>query len=348
MVLGGIATIVSMIFLPLGQVIAWVAWAFLEFTIGVVQATAHLPFAALPVGRFDVFILALYYIVLFGATVTDWRALRSRISLRPALALGILLVLGMWVWSIGLTAPDGKTHVEFIDAGSAATMVRTPNGARILIDGGSNPSTVVSTLGERMPFWERTVDLIVLTNADDDHVAGLVPVVERYDVRQIIQPNPPTKPTAAYLKWRDLVAQKRIPILPAEPGSIVMLDRDVMLEIVHANNDAATGSAIARLCASNFVALFADSASLDDQGSLLASNVDVASTVLVAPRRIEPGLVETASPQLTIWFGSGGARGTPSPDWLSALSSTRILRTDERGNIEIITDGQNLLVRTAQ
>lgn len=192
------------------------------------------------------------------------------------------------------------------------------------------------------------MDLIVLSNADDDHVAGLVPVLERYDVRQIIQTSAPAKPTAAYLKWRDLVNQKHIPVQTAQPGSIVMLDRDVALEIVYANSNAQAGFAIVQLRAGNFAALFADSAALDDQEDFLASNSNVASSVLVAPRRIAPGLVEAASPQLAIWFGSGGARGTPSPDWLSALATATILRTDERGNIEIITDGKNLSVRTTR
>jgi competence protein ComEC len=348
MIIGGIATIAAMIFMPLGQIIAWVAWAFLEFTIVVVQWTASLPFAAIPVGRFDVFILTLYYVVLFGVTLTDWRALLKRISLRPALAIGVALVVGMWMWSVALTAPDDKAHIEFIDAGSAATLVRTPSGARILIDGGSNPSTVVSTLGERMPFWERTVDLIVLTNGDDDHVAGLVPVLERYDVKQIIQATPPTKPTAAYLKWRDLIAQKHIPTLTAQPGLIVQLDRDVILEIAYTNDDPKNGYLVAELRTGNFATLFADSATLDDQDNLQSSEADVASTIIVAPSKIVPELVETTNPQFAIWFGTSGTRGKPSADWLSAFVSVTILNTDERGNIEFVTDGQALSVRTTR
>lgn len=346
---GGIATLSAMVVLPIGQMVAWIAWAFLEFTIAVVQWMASLPLAAIPVGRFDLPLLALYYIGLFGATRLDWRALVSRISLRPALALGVALVAGMWLWSVALTAPDGKTHIEFLDAGSAATLIRTPRGSKILIDGGANPSVVVSALGERLPFWERSLDLVVLTNTDDNHLAGLVDVLERYDVRRIIQPDAPAKPTAAYLKWRDLVAQKRIASLAAQAGLVVAIDREVSLEIVYPGDDAQSARpAIACLRAGGMQFLFADSADADAQSALLASGIDAASTVFVAPRQVTPEFVDAVSPQFAILFVGSGARDKPSADVLAALAPATILRTDERGKIEMIVDGQTLAVRTAR
>ncbi len=350
MIWGGLATLTAMLVQPIGQMIAWIAWAFLEFTIAVVQWTARLPLAAIPVGKFDAPLLALYYVVLLGATrVVEWRALVARVTLRPALALGVALVAGMWLWSFALTAPDGKTHVTFIDAGGAATLVRTPRGSRILIDGGANPSAVISAVGEGMPFWERSLDLVVLTNTDDDHLAGLVDVLERYAVRQIIQPSAPAKPSAAYSRWRDLLAEKRVASLPAQAGMIVNLDRNVGLEIIHPSDAAEPPlPAVACLRAGSVAFLFADSASADDQSALRASGIDLASAVLVAPRKITPEFVDAVSPQFAIFFAGSGARAAPSADWLSAFASATILRTDERGDIEMIADGQTLAVRTAK
>ncbi len=347
MIWGGLATLTAILVQPLGQMIAWIAWALLEFTIAVVQWTASLPLAALPVGRFDAPLLAAYYLLLFGATRLDWRALFARITLRPALAIGVALVAGMWLWSIALTAPDGRTHVEFLDTTGAATLVRTPGGSKILIDGGANPSVVMSALGERMPFWERSLDLVVLTNTDDDHLAGLVDVLERYAVRQIIQPSAPAKPSAAYSRWRDLLAEKRVASLPAQAGMIVNLDREVALEIVQPS-DAAQPALPAIVClrAGTVTFLFADSASADDQSALRASGMDLASAVLVAPRKLTPEFVDAVSPQFAILFVGSGAREKPSADTLAALASTTLLRTDERGTIEMIVDGQTLAVRT--
>ena len=338
---GGIATILAMIVQPIGQVIAWIAWAFLEFTIVIVQATAGLPFGSIQVGHFDAPILAAYYLLLFGLTRVGWQAMRAHIAVRPALALGVALVVGMWVWNVALTAPDDKTHVVFLDGGT--TIVQSPRGTRAVIDGGAQPSVVLSTLGQRMPFWDRAIDLLVLTDAGDDHLAALVTVLERYDVRQIVQVNAPAKPTAAYLKWRDLIASKRAPSMPAQPGLRVALDRDVALEIVSSRDD--TSSAIVRLRAGNLAALFAESASADDQAALLKSGDDIGGIVLIAPRKITNDFVDAVDPQFAILFGGRTTRDQPPPDLLAALSRATILQTSERGTIEMIVEGNSLMVR---
>jgi competence protein ComEC len=343
MILGEVATLTAMVVQPVGQVIAWATWVFLEFTIVVVQATASLPLAAIEVGRFDVLILALYYALLLGVTRLDWRALRERVSLRPALALGIVLVIGMWVWNLTLTAPDGKTHVVFLDGGT--TFVQTPRGVRVLIDGGADPSAVLSALGERMPFWDRSVDLLVLTDADDDHLAGLVAALERYDVKQIVQVNAPAKPTAAYIKWRDLTTQKRIASLPAQAGLRIQSDREVVFEILYPADDARP--AVARLRAGNLAFLFADSASAEDQSALLASDVDIASAVLIAPRKISAELLDAVNPQYALVFAGSSTRGKPSGELLTALSRATVLQTDERGTVEMIVDAQTLTVKAS-
>ena len=346
MIWGGLAALLAMIVPPVGQVIAWIAWAFLEFTIVVVQATARLPLAAIEVGHFDVLILALYYALLFGATRIDWRALRERVSLRPALALGVALVIGMWTWNLALTAPDGKTHVLFLDGGT--TIVQSPRGARVVIDGGAQPSAVLSALGQRMPFWGRTIDLLVLTDAGDDHLAALVTVLERCDVRQIVQVNAPAKPTAAYFKWRDLITQKRVASTQAQAGLQILLDQGVLLEVLQSPEEAnEKQSAIARLRVGGIAFLFADSASAEDQSALLASDTDIASAVLITPRKISAEFFDAVSPQFAIVFAGSRARGKPSGELLTALSRATVLQTDERGTVEMIVDAQTLTVKAS-
>lgn len=341
MLWGGLATLLALLVPPIGQVIAWIAWAFLTFTIVIVQATASLPFGSIQVGRFDAPILVAYYLLLFGLTRVGWQTIRARVSLRPALALGVALVIGVWAWNLALTAPDGKTHVVFLDGGT--TIVQSPRGTRVVIDGGASPSAVLSALGQRMPFWERTLDLVVLTDADDDHLSALVAILERYDVRQIVQVNTPAKPTVAYLKWSDLITRKRVPSALAQPGLRVALDHVVSFEIVSARD--ATSSAIARVRTGNLAFLFAESASTDDQAALLKSGDDLSSTILIAPRKITADFVEALNPQFAILFGGHTAREQPSADLLAALARATLLQTSERGLIEMIGDESSLLVR---
>ncbi len=342
MVLGGWAMLVALVVQPIGQVIAWIAWAFAEFTIVVVQASASVPFASLDVGRFDAPILALYYALLFGLTRVGWTTFRARVAGRPALALGIVLVAGVWVWNLALTAPDGKTHVVFLEGGTV--LAQSPRGVRAVIAGGAPPSALLSALGQRMSFWDRTLDLLVLTEADDDHLSAPMAVLERYDVRQIVQARAPAKPTAAYAKWCALVAAKRVPTAPADAGLRVALDRHLSLEIVYPPGDARDAEAtVVRLRAGNAVFLFAADASAETQMALLKSEDDLASTVFLAPRQLAPGFFDAARPQFAVLAGSG-ARDSIAPETLAALARATILRTDARGVIEMSVDEERLVV----
>jgi competence protein ComEC len=58
-------------------------------------------------------------------------------------------------------------------------------GQQVLIDGGLDPVTLLAVLGAQIPFWDRSLDLVILTHPDDDHLMGLVPVVEGCRVGQV-------------------------------------------------------------------------------------------------------------------------------------------------------------------
>jgi competence protein ComEC len=340
MLWGGLATLVGMIVQPIGQVLAWIGWAFLAFSIAVVQFTAQLPFGSIQVGRFDLPILAAYYLGLFGLTRLDWQTIRAHIARRPALVLGGALVVGVWVWNIALTAPDGKTHIVFLDGGT--TIAQSPRGARIVIDGGASPSATLAALGQRMPFWERAIDVLVLTDADDAHLAALIAILERYEVRHIVAVNTPAKPTVAQLKWRDLIASRRVPVTPAEAGVEIVLEQGWRVEIVSAREE--TSSAIARLRAGSTTFLFAESADADAQTALLQSGDDLTSSVLIAPRKITNDFADAVDPLFAVFFARS-ARDQPTPDALAALARATILQPRERGTIEMMVEENRLLVK---
>jgi competence protein ComEC len=99
------------------------------------------------------------------------------------LAVGALLV-----WSGALTAPDGRLHVAFLDVGQGDSILITdPEGRQVLVDGGPDASLTLGQLGRHMPFWDRRIEMVVLSSSDEDHLGGLVSVVERYRVGQVLQ-----------------------------------------------------------------------------------------------------------------------------------------------------------------
>ncbi|HJX37995.1 MAG TPA: MBL fold metallo-hydrolase [Anaerolineae bacterium] len=84
--------------------------------------------------------------------------------------------------------PDGRLHVHFLDVGQGdAILIQCPNGQQILVDGGPEPSVLLSHLGRRFPFWDHSLDLVVLTHPEEDHLGGLVEVLTRYDVSLVLR-----------------------------------------------------------------------------------------------------------------------------------------------------------------
>ncbi|MCA9367842.1 MBL fold metallo-hydrolase [Candidatus Kaiserbacteria bacterium] len=80
---------------------------------------------------------------------------------------------------------DGLLRVRFLDVGQGdAILIQTPDGVEMLVDGGAG-SAVLRSLGSLQPWYDRTIDVVVATHPDTDHLGGLVDVLTRYEVANI-------------------------------------------------------------------------------------------------------------------------------------------------------------------
>src|SRR5207302_10311453 len=97
-----------------------------------------------------------------------------------------------------LSRPDGRLHVTVLDTGgSAATLVRTADGATALVDGGSDPLPLTAALGRALPPLTRGLDLVVLTGGDRSTVAGLSGLASGYRVDAVVAPDAALGPGAS-------------------------------------------------------------------------------------------------------------------------------------------------------
>ena len=77
---------------------------------------------------------------------------------------------------------NDKMIVSFLDVGQGdSAFIETPEGHQIIIDGGPN-SVLLQKLAEKMPFWDKSIDLVILTHPEKDHMAGLLDLLQRYKV----------------------------------------------------------------------------------------------------------------------------------------------------------------------
>lgn len=104
------------------------------------------------------------------------------------LLVGYFAVLGLGLMLLGhiLFNYDVSLKIYFLDVGQGdATLIKTPDNRYVLIDGGPDHS-VIYKLGKYLPFYVRTIDLVVVTHPDNDHVVGLNEVIRRYRVKNIL------------------------------------------------------------------------------------------------------------------------------------------------------------------
>jgi len=126
-----------------------------------------------------------------------------------------------------------KSHfleVSFFDVGQGdAIFIETPKRHQILIDGGPD-STILEKLAKEMPFWDRSIDLIILTHPDTDHISGLIEVLKRYKVEKILWTGI-VKDSPIYQEWLKSIEKEKAIIFIAQAGQRIKA-RKVSLNIL--------------------------------------------------------------------------------------------------------------------
>ncbi|MFQ5855230.1 MAG: DNA internalization-related competence protein ComEC/Rec2 [Anaerolineae bacterium] len=369
MILGGIATLAGLVVLPLGQVLAWVALPFPLYTIRVVEQMARLPYASVDLGRVSLSWVWGYYALLAGVVYVVhqnsegrralWRAVTDKLSTKAALA-GLSLV-AIVAWMGAAAAPDGRLHVVFLDVGQGdGIFITTPGGHQAIIDGGPSPAAMADAVGRRMPFWDRSIDLVIMTHANEDHVGGLIPVLERYRVDHAVEPGY-AQSTAPYFRWRDLLREKKIDTHFARVDMWIDLGEGVWMEVLNPPQSLLQGteaddnnnSVVVRLTYGEVAFLLTGDIEAEVEGRLAArSRVDAQVLKLAhhgSDSSTTPELLAAVQPWVAvISVGADNRFGHPSDEVLArvAQEGIPIYRTDEHGDVEFISDGRRLWVRT--
>ncbi|MBN1640531.1 MAG: ComEC/Rec2 family competence protein [Anaerolineae bacterium] len=367
MLWGGLATVAGMAWLPMGRLLGWAAWLFLAWTIWVVEWTAQLPHAAVTVSDVHAAHVWAWYGLLgggvwwMGASVARRHAVwaRTKAALRVvwqrAALLGAMGVAAALVWLAALQMPDGRLHVTYLDVGAGdAVLVETPSGRQVIVDGGPSATAMVAHLGRRLPFADRSVDLAVLTELTDQRMVGLVPIVERYKVSYLWTPAADAEPTATYAALIDAAQAQGTPVVAPVAGTVAALGDGVSIRVLHPAADDTPGQPVVlRIDYGRTCFLFAAGAEMATEAAMQARGEDLRCDVLqVAAHGREgattPRFLEAAQPALgVISWGKGGRGDGPDPAVMARLvgCGATVARTDERGSIEVISDGVRYEVR---
>ncbi len=364
------------------QAAGWAAWLSLSYLKQVVELFDAIPGGAVRVGRIGAPLVLAYYGALLGLILAlskpgarpppeatpATRTVHGLAGLGPGLlggrvfrlTLALILLASASAWAAALAGPDGRLHVTFLDVGQGdAILIVTPGGRQILIDGGPDPNRLLALLGERLPFWDHSLDMVILTHPHRDHVAGLVETLRRYDVDVVLEREFDYS-ASEYASWRSALEGRDAPVVSAVAGQQIHLDDGLVLEVIYpperllmgTSSDMNNASVVTRLVYGEVSFLFTGDIHWDVESYLLRHSAPLRSSVLKAPHQgsntsTSPDFLRAVSPQVAvISVGEDNRFGHPHPETLATLSEMlsedRILATYEDGSVEFVSDGTRL------
>lgn len=272
----------------------------------------------------------------------------------------VISILFLVTFQSGMT---GGLEVHFFDVGQGdAILIRTPANQNIIIDGGPDNS-FMAKLGQALPFYDKTIDLMILTHPHDDHIFGLVEVLKRYQVNQVLYTGV-LHPTQAYLDWLSIIKEKEIPLRIALAGQEFVFD-EVKLKIIYPFKDFTNQkvenlnntSIVTQLIYSDVKVLFTGDLEFEaEEGIIQSSIINPQSLVLKSGHHgsgtssSEEFLKKIMPKYAIIMAGKDNKFGHPSLRTLARYErlNTKVFRTDLNGDILLQTNGHEVLLTPAR
>ncbi len=268
-----------------------------------------------------------------------------------------ILILGLanifvWNFVFGLSPPAGGLKVVFFDIGQGDSIfIESPQKHQILIDGGPS-NKVIEKLGFEMPFWDKKIDLIILTHPDYDHLRGLLDVLDNYTVGNIMWTGELSE-GKTFESWQEKIKKEGANIFLTKAGDKITAG-DVKIDILYpfdllkedSKNNNET-SIVGRLVFGSTSFLFTGDASKKNEQEIILTNQSIESNVLKIAHHgskysTSKEFLASVKPNLAvISVGANNSYGHPTSEVLSALTEfgIKVIRTDEQGDIEMLSDG---------
>jgi competence protein ComEC len=280
-------------------------------------------------------------------------------------AAASVVVIAFLLIAANGSRPDGRLHMTVLDVGQGdSILLQGPNGGRALVDTGPDPDRLIALLDQRIPAWDRRIDLVVLTHPHEDHVGGLAAVLDRYRIGEIVEPGMigPGPGDAAYRRrlaelgrhsrtlaagdslWLDGVRMNvdwplpgTVPLRPPDTGTGIN-NVSIVLDLHFGSRRIVLAGDVEQ--------------QIDPQ--LLAEGIARDGRPLDVLKVAHHGsgtattdaFVEHMKPRVAVVSaGWGNPYGHPSPKTVARLidSGAKLFRTDLDGSVEISTDGTDLV-----
>lgn len=268
--------------------------------------------------------------------------------------LVVLTLAAFFVWSAVQAESQREMLVAFLDVGQGDAIFIEKSGKQVLIDSGPNKQ-VLGELSKLMPFYDRSIDMLIATHPDADHIGGFPAVLENFKT-EIIMESGAKSESAVYQELERLIQEKEIEKVLARRGMRIIVDNNASLFVLFPDRDVSgltsnDASIIAKLVYGNNSFLFTgDSPKKMENYLVFLDGQGLKSDVLKVGHHgsktsSAEDFLKTVSPQYAvISAGKDNRYSHPHQEVLDALSNFgfKILRTDELGAIKMKSNGEEI------
>jgi len=275
----------------------------------------------------------------------------------------LIIAMGILIFCIhDLGSGNARLRVFFLDVGQGdSILIETPEKQYVLVDGGPDGS-VLQQLGDVLPFYARTIDLVILSHPHADHINGLVDVLKTYSIKQILITGAKFS-DPAYDEFLELSRQKKIEIIIAD-GSFDFTLGNAVFDLLYPFSSIQgqsfsniNNSSIAfRLIYGNVFIFLAGDLETEGEEKILEKGLIVRSDVMKASHH---GSRTASSEKFTaqvkplaaiICSGEGNSFGHPHIEALHNIKkqTNKIFRTDLHGRVILSTDGKSLEITSME
>lgn len=270
---------------------------------------------------------------------------------------GIAAVVVCLAGALWLVPERRGVTVTFLNVGQGdAILIRGPQGAEVLIDGGAT-SGVVRELGRAMPFWDRSLDAIIATHPDQDHIGGLPHILRTYTVANIFESGMESDTRAWEAFDTAARAEEGATRVSVRRGDRIELGGDAYAEVLHptgsSERDTNAASVVVRVVYGDVAVLLTGDAPERVERALLARyGSALKSTVLKAGHHgsktsSAPEFVSAVDPEFAVFSrGCENRYGHPNKKVVQLFASLHIRTFDtcENGTITFSADRQTVRV----
>lgn len=264
----------------------------------------------------------------------------------------ILLFITLFIFYLDWQNSNRKLTFAVLNVGQGdALFIESPTGTQILVDGGP-PKKVLSKLSRVMPLFDRSIDAIIITNPDADHIGGFLDVLKVYKVGQMFEAGT-YNDSKTYQNLKEEIKNKNITENLAKRGMRLHIGGGAFIDILFPDRDVSEwttndGSIIAKLTYGVNSIMLTGDATTETERIVLAENSEryLDSDILKVGHHgsrtsSSPLFVQSVSPEYAIISnGKGNSYGHPHKEVLDTLRDfdVEILRTDTLGTIVFSCD----------